>query len=186
MKKIFAVSCLLFAGILFFPANLAAQKHSKSSKKEKQVIAEPNYDDSTAEELPVPDPTGLVSDFGHIFTKGQNDTLSAIIKTFKDSTQDEIAIVAWDTIHLGPGQMAAYTKKLAEAWDIGEKNKGNGIVIAIALNLREIKIINSTGGLTDEDAYKIVHKIMLPYFMNKNYYGGTMQGLNAVRKKLTE
>ena len=186
MKKLFTRSCLLFAALLFFSSNGFAQKHSKNSKKDTHLIAEPNYDDSTAEELPVPDPTGLVSDYGHIFTKGQNDTLAAMIKTFNDSTKDEIAIVAWDTLHLAPGEMTAYTKKLAEAWDIGEKGKGNGIVIALALNLKEIKIINSTGGLTDEDAYKIVHKIMLPYFMIKNYYGGTTQGLNAVMKKLTE
>jgi len=184
MKKILLFTCLFTAAGIMLPSFAHAQKHSKKNKKETVAVAEPDYDDSTAEELPVPDPTGLVSDYGHVFTQAQNDTLSAIIKTFKDSTKDEIAIVAWDTIHLGPGEMTAYIKKLAEAWEIGDKGRGNGIVIAIALNLKEIKIINSTGGLTDEDAYKIVHKTMLPYFIAKNNFGGTLMGLKAVINRL--
>lgn len=178
MQKSFFTALLFFTAIFFFSHEASAQKHSK---KQKPVPAEVvMIPDSSAEELPIPDPTGLVSDFGNVFTKGQEDTLSGIIKKFKDSTQDEIAIVAWDTLHLAPQDWETYIKKLAESWDVGEKNKGNGIVIAFSVQLRKIHIENATGGLREKDAWDIVHKIMLPYFVAKNYYIGTLKGLKAV------
>ncbi|MEJ7611148.1 MAG: TPM domain-containing protein [Ferruginibacter sp.] len=182
MKKIIFLAFLFSTAACFLPEAVLAQKKSKKPKppvEEKIVIP-----DSTAEELPVPDPIGLVSDFGNVFTPGQEDTLSAIIKTLKDSTGDEIAIVAWDTLHLVPEEMDAYVQKLTEAWEIGEKNKTNGIIIAFSVQLRKIKIENSTGGLTEKEAWQIVHKIMLPYFAQKNFYGGTLMGLQAVIKIL--
>lgn len=183
MRKICLPALLFFAAFVFFNPSAIAQKRTKKQKpliEQKEAIP-----DSTAEELPVPDPIGLVSDFGNLFTPGQEDTLTGMIKKFKDSTQDEIAIVAWDTLHLVPEDMDAYVHKLTEAWDVGEKNKGNGIVIAFSVQLRKIRIENATGGLTDKDAWEIVHKIMLPYFAVKDYYKGTVQGLKAVIKKLT-
>ncbi len=182
MRKLFFLGVSISLAAILIPVAASAQKHSKKPKapvEEKIVVP-----DSTAEELPVPDPVGLVSDFGNVFTPGQEDTLSAIIKILKDSTKDEIAIVAWDTLHLVPQEMDAYVHKLTEAWEIGEKNKTNGIIIAFSVQLRKIKIENSTGGLSDKEAWDIVHKTMLPYFAQKNYYGGTLMGLQAVIKIL--
>ena len=182
MKRLFITTFLIFTASLIYSPDATAQKRSKKQKPVPEQITE--IPDSTAEELPIPDPTGLVSDFGNVFTAGQEDTLSLIIKTFKDSTQDEIAIVAWDTLHLVPEDWEPYVQKLSESWDVGEKNRGNGIIIAFSVQLRKIKIQNATGGLTAKDSWDIVHKIMLPYFAAKNYYAGTLKGLTAVINKL--
>ena len=182
MKRIFFTASLFFSACLLYSPEITAQKHLKKQKPVTEQKGE--IPDSTAEELSVPDPTGLVSDFGNVFTKGQKDTLSGIIKIFKDGMQDEIAIVAWDTLHLVPEDWDAYIHKLTESWDIGEKNKTNGIVIAFSVQLRKIRIENATGGLTTKDSWDIVHKIMLPYFAAKNYYTGTLKGLTAVITKL--
>lgn len=183
MRKFCLPAFLFFAAFIFFTPEAFAQKKNKKQKtftEQKEIIP-----DSSAEELPVPDPIGLVSDFGNLFTPGQEDTITAIIRNFKDSTQDEIAIAAWDTLHLIPAEMDAYVRKVTGAWDVGEKGKGNGIVIAFSVQLRKIKIENATGGLTEKEAWEIVHKVMLPYFAVKDYYGGTVKGLQAVIRKLT-
>lgn len=182
MRKFYLPALLFFTAFLFFTPAAIAQKRGKKQKpaiEQREIVP-----DSSAEELPVPDPIGLVSDFGNLFSPGREDTLSAIIRSFKDSTQDEIAIAAWDTLHLIPGDMDAYVRKVTEAWDVGEKGKGNGIVIAFSVQLRKIRIENATGGLTEKEAWDIVHKVMLPYFAVKDYYTGTLKGLQAVIKKL--
>ncbi len=183
MKKLYQTGVVfLFATILSATPSIAQKKIKKSQTpiEQKEVVP-----DSSAEELPIPDPIGLVSDFGNLFTPGQEDTLSEMIRNFKDSTQDEIAIAAWDTLHLIPSDMDAYVTRVTEAWDVGDKGRGNGIVIAFSVQLRKIRILNATGGLTDKDSREIVHKIMLPYFAAKDYYRGTLMGLQAVIKKLT-
>ena len=168
---------------------VAATTSAPESKKKSKKTAMPHMPkiiipDTTAEDMPIPEPTGLVSDFGNVLTQGQEDTLTAIIKTFHDSTKDEIMIVAWDTLHLVPEDMDAYVHKIAGNWQIGEENKINGIIIAYSVQLRKIRVESVTGGLTEKESWEVVHKIMLPYFANKNYYGGTLAGLNAVIKKL--
>ena len=182
MKKLFAVAVIIFVCNAVLPPAVLAQKHSKSKGAEKlQKIMVP---DSSAEEMPIPDPAGLVSDFGNVFTPGQRDTLSAIINTFKDSTKDEIAIIAWDTLHLIPEDFPAYIKKIGDDWQLGEENKNNGIIIAFSAQLKRIRIHNVNGGLGEKDSYDIIHKIMSPYFANKSYYAGTLAALQAVIKKL--
>ena len=163
-------SFLIFSACMMFSADASAQKKSKSKKEPKEIKEQ--VPDTSAEDMPVPDPAGLVSDFGNVLTPGQEDTLNMIIQTFKDSTKDEIAIIAWDTLHLVPEDMDAYVHKIGQAWEIGEAGKGNGVIIAISVQLRKIKIESVTGGLNEKDTWQIVHKIMLPDFMNKNYYIG--------------
>lgn len=176
-------SLLIFSACMLLGTNATAQKGSK--KKEPKEI-KPQIPDTSAEDMPVPDPTGLVSDFGNVLTQGQEDTLNLIIQNFKDSTKDEIAIIAWDTLHLVPEDMDAYVHKIGQAWEIGEAGKGNGIIIAFSVQLRKIKIESVTGGLNEKDTWQIVHKIMLPDFANKNYYLGVRRGLAAVMAKLNE
>ncbi len=209
MKKISVVLFLFFAACLFIPSKTFAQKPSKKDKMAESASGESsavavvpeskkkpkksngfqpkiNVPDTSGEDMPVPEPLGLISDFGNLFSPGQEDTLNAMIKTFKDSSQDEIAIIAWDTLHLVPEDFDGYVKKIGEEWEIGEKDKGNGVIIAFSVQLRKIKIVNITGGLNDKDAFDIVHKILLPYFMQKNYYPGTILALQAVMKKLID
>lgn len=214
MRKSRFACLIFFFAIIFFSVAASAQKHSKkdkvvadtalivsdssavaggssdskksSKKKSKSKFAEPKIviPDTSAEDMPVPEPIGLVSDFGNVYTQGQEDTLTAMIKAFHDSTKDEIVIVAWDSLHLVPEEMDFYVHKLSDDWQIGEKDRNNGIIIAISVNLRKIRIESVTGGLTEKESWEIVHKIMLPQFANKNYYGGTLLGLMAVIRKL--
>src|ERR1700754_735379 len=110
MKKIIIFAGLIFCAGVLFSNHAEAQKKSKSKKEPKEIKEQ--VPDTSAEEMPVPDPTGLVTDFGNVFTPGQRDTLNLIIQDFKDSTKDELAIIAWDTLHLVPGDMEAYIRKI--------------------------------------------------------------------------
>ena len=210
MRKITYTFILVFSVITFLPLTSSAQKRTKkekalsdtaamivdsamvaanpknSKKKNKSKFVELKIviPDTTAEDMPVPEPTGLVSDFGNVFTQGQEDTLTAMIKAFHDSTKDEIMIVAWDTLHLVPEEMDNYIHKIAKAWEIGEENRNNGILIAFSVQLRKIRVESATGGLTEKESWEVVHKIMLPLFAQKNYYAGTLQGLMSVIRKL--
>lgn len=70
--------------------------------------------------------------------------------------------------------------QIARTWDVGKKEKSNGILIAISKGHRQIRIQNGDGIvliLSDEETLEIIQNQMIPYFKKEKYFEGTQSGL---------
>jgi uncharacterized protein len=133
-----------------------------------------------------PTPIGFVNDFENILTAEQIDTLSQIIINHKKLTTNEIAIVTIDSI--APYKtLFDYTLDLFNTWEIGTKEKNNGVAVVFGTEIREIRIMVGKGmesKLTDGEAKAIIYDNILPKFKEGNYYDGVKIGLLKIIEEI--
>lgn len=135
----------------------------------------------------IPSAVGYVNDFGYYFTAAQVDTLSQIIQQHQKATTNQIAIVTFNSLAIEPQDFDAFTKALANKWGVGQKEKNNGITIAICKELRKIRIQNGDGitlKLSDAGTKAIIDNVIFPEFIKGDYYTGIKKGLLEIIKTI--
>jgi uncharacterized protein len=135
-----------------------------------------------------PEPIGYVNDFENILTQEEEIELTNIIKEHEAKTTDQISIVTLKSIEPYKS-IDDYSLNLANYWGVGQKEKNNGVLIALGKNLRKIRIQNGYGiveRLTDEETKEIIDKIMIPKFKTDDYYQGILEGTNAIIEELNK
>jgi uncharacterized protein len=99
--------------------------------------------------------------------------LEAKLRAYNDTTSTQIAIVTVST--LGPYPVEEYGIRLARKWQIGQKDKDNGILILLAKEERKVDIQTGYGVgqfVSDIDANRIIRELMVPNFKAGDYYTG--------------
>lgn len=130
-----------------------------------------------------PPPTSFVNDYENILTQAEEDTLNQMIKAHKQLTTDQIAIVTIKDYPAPYADINRYSLDLANDWGIGTKAKSNGVLIAISVNNRAVRIQTGTGTelrINDYVVKQIIDKYMMPNFKNGLYYQGIKQGTIAM------
>lgn len=134
-----------------------------------------------------PSPARLVNDMASIFTPEQKAQLEAYLVMIDDSTSNQITVVT--VPDLGGMDKAQYATELGEKWGVGDAKLDNGIVILIKPKVDrekgELFIAvgrGLEGAIPDAIANRISDQIMIPYFKQNDYFGGTAAGVDVIYK----
>ena len=76
-----------------------------------------------------------------------------------------------------------YGTRLGRHWQLGEKDKDDGIILLVAPNERKVRIetgYGAEGFLPDIMAGRIIRNTILPKFKDKDLAGGIMAGADAI------
>ena len=133
-----------------------------------------------------PIPVGLINDYDNILSDEQEAKLLDLIKKYKTETNNEIVIVTVTSL-LDYTGLVEYSLDLANHWGIGQKDKDNGVLIALYMKDRRIWINNGVGimqKLTDDETMNIINKIIVPEFKKNDFYNGFEKGIKAIIKEL--
>jgi uncharacterized protein len=135
-----------------------------------------------AKEIPkISNSPRLVNDFTGTLQAGEIQALEQKLLTYEDSTSNQIAIVIENS--LDGDDAFEYSRRIADAWAIGTKEKRNGVLIYVALQDRQIRIqvgYGLEGAIPDAIAKRIIETRMKPAFKQKAYF----EGLNAAADDL--
>lgn len=134
-----------------------------------------------------PAPLGFVSDFENVFTVQERKILDSMLTAYEKATTVEIAIVTLHHKYPGIGKFDSLVTAFHNEWGVGKKEKNNGVLLAICVPLRKMRISTGRGietVLTNEEAKKIIEEIMVPEFRNEKYFEGTRMGLVAIMNEL--
>ncbi len=111
--------------------------------------------------------------------------LEQILKTHEDSTSNQIAVLIVPSLQ---GEvMEEYTLKVAEKWQLGQKNNDNGVLLFISIGDRKARIEvgeGLEGVLPDAVCNQIIRNELAPYFRQDNYEGGVMASVTAITKAI--
>ncbi|RKD32732.1 TPM domain-containing protein [Thermohalobacter berrensis] len=80
-----------------------------------------------------------------------------------------------------------YANRLFRYWEIGSKEKNNGILFLIAPTENKMRIeigYGLEGAIPDGKAGEIRDKMIIPYFKKGNYNKGTLEGFKALVKEV--
>jgi uncharacterized protein len=134
-----------------------------------------------------PSPGNYVNDFAHLLLKEERQELDSLIRQFEISTQNQIAIVTFDTVGIPKTEFDQFTLGLANKWGIGQKDKNNGILIALCVRMRRLRIHTGKGIeniLTNEATQLIVDSVMIPEIKKGNYFVSFKKGVDQIIDKL--
>lgn len=147
-----------------------------------------SYASIHTESVEFPIPVGFINDFDNILSDEQETILLELVKNHEAETSNQIAIVTLTSIQDYSG-LEEYSLDLANHWGIGQKDKNNGVLIALYMKDRRIWIHNGDGimhKLTDDETLDIIKKLMVPAFKKNDFYTGFQKGIEEIIKELKD
>ena len=129
----------------------------------------------------VPELQGHVNDYANILDSRATQ-IDQWLTAFEDKTTVQVVIL---TIPSLPEDytIEEYSLRVAETWQLGQKDKDNGVLITVALNDHKMRIEGGyglEGVLTDAQAKLIILRKMTPKFKENDYTGGLLDAVNDI------
>ncbi|HSD62588.1 MAG TPA: TPM domain-containing protein [Ignavibacteriaceae bacterium] len=121
------------------------------------------------------------NDFTNTLTQGQLNSLNTKLKSFQDSTSNQVVYLMINTLNDYP--LEYYSMDVAEKNKIGTKEHDNGVLFLVVKNDRKMRIevgYGLEGALPDALSSSIIRNEISPYFRAGQYYEGVEAGLNAI------
>ena len=121
------------------------------------------------------------NDFTNTLTPAQLQYLDMRLKSFDDTTSNQVVMLMMHSLNGYPLDM--FANEMATKNKIGTKKHDNGILIVIVKDDKKARIevgYGLEGALPDALASSIIRNVMIPYFKQGDYFDGIDQGINAV------
>ena len=129
---------------------------------------------ATAQELqPVPALSARVIDQTGTLSEAQRGALENKLAAFERDAGPQIVVVIVSTAR--PEDIASYTQRLGDAWKIGRRDVGDGLLIVVAKDDRQVRIAPAKsleGAVPDLAARQIIERSIRPAFRAGDYAGG--------------
>lgn len=131
--------------------------------------------------LDAPYLTGRVNDYANILTLDQKNRIEQILKTHEDTTTNQIVVLIITTLE--DENLEEFTNRVFNTWNLGQKDKNNGVLLLIAIKDRKLRIevgYGLEGYLTDAICSSIIRNDITPLFRQENYAGGIEKGVLSI------
>ena len=139
-----------------------------------------------AQELqPVPALTSHVIDQTGTLDATQREELEAKLTAFEGTTGSQMVVVIVPTTQ--PEDIADYTQRLGDAWKIGRKDVGDGLLVVVAKNDRRVRIAPAKaleGAVPDLAARQIIDSAITPAFRAGDYAGGLNRAVDQLSARV--
>ncbi|KUG08046.1 TPM domain-containing protein [Solirubrum puertoriconensis] len=137
----------------------------------------------------IPNPKTLgesyVSDADSILAPATVANLNNVLRSLDQSGRAHIDVVLARSIGEAVPKTAA--TELFNRWQIGDKEKDNGLLMLLVLDQRRVEFETGYGleaELPDVVCYRIQQRYMLPYLRAEQYDAAVQQGVSAVMRQL--
>lgn len=129
--------------------------------------------------------TGRVVDEARLLSSEREAELSARLAALERDTSDQVVVVT--VADLQGYSIEDYGYRLGRAWEIGQADEDNGVLLIVAPNERKVRIEVGYGlepVLTDALSAVIIHQRILPAFRDGYYERGITEGVDAIEAQL--
>lgn len=139
-----------------------------------------------AQSLTFPELTGRVVDDAGILDFDTRQKLEKLSADLEAKTTDQLVVVTLKSLQ--GTSIEDYGYQLGRKWQIGQKDKNNGVVLIVAPNDKRVRIEVGYGlepTLTDAISSVIIQGSILPRFRAGDFAGGTLRGAQDIVQVLT-
>lgn len=134
----------------------------------------------------VPALTARVIDQTATLSPEQRQALEAKLQAFEQNRGTQIVVLLVPTT--APEEIADYTQRVGEAWKIGRRNVGDGLLVVIAKNDRTLRIAPAKtleGAVPDLAAKQVIDQVMVPRLREGDFAGGISAGLDQLMARIS-
>jgi uncharacterized protein len=129
-------------------------------------------------------PASWVSDYAGVLSASQRQSLDQQLEQLEVQTSTQIFVAIFPQLPENT-YLEEFCVKLYEKWRPGLKKEQNGVILAIFINDRILRIEVGYGledALTDLQSGRIINDDIAPFFKQGDYYSGIVNGLNSIIK----
>lgn len=122
-----------------------------------------------------------VTDLSHTLSETQRAGIESRLAAFEASHGTQIAVVLLPTVK--PEDIVDYTQRLGDAWKLGRRDVGDGVLFVVAVNDRVVRIATSKtleGALPDLALRRIIDQAVVPAFQRGDFAGGVSAGVEQI------
>jgi uncharacterized protein len=134
-------------------------------------------------ETKIPKLEQRVSDFTNTLSFQEWQQLDHLLKSFEDSTSTQVVVLMINSLE--GESVEEYANKTFSVNKIGQAKKDNGVLLVIAKQDHAMRIevgYGLEGVLTDAVTSQIIRQEITPYFKVDNYFGGIINGVDAIMR----
>lgn len=135
--------------------------------------------------VPVPPLTARVMDQTGTLAPGDVAALEQQLKAFEQQRGTQIVVLVLPST--APEDIADFTQRLGDAWKIGRREVGDGVLLVVALNDRRLRIAPAKsleGAVPDLAAQRIIDQVITPAFRRGDVAGGLREGLTHLQARI--
>lgn len=135
--------------------------------------------------LDIPIHTGPVVDLAGAFTRSENTQISSSLLQFKNKYGPQIQVVTIPDLQ--DETIESFSIKIVEKWQLGSKDKDDGVLLLIATRDRKVRIEvgqGLEGDLPDVVAGRIIRVGIIPFFKKGQISTGVLAGLDMIAESI--
>ncbi|MDP2007099.1 MAG: TPM domain-containing protein [Rubrivivax sp.] len=135
--------------------------------------------------LPVPPLSGRVIDQTATLQPAQTAALDAKLAAFEAQAGPQIVLLMVPAT--APEDIAAYAQRVADAWKIGRREVGDGVLVVVAKDERAVRIEVAKaleGAIPDLAARQVIDRAFVPAFRVGDYAGGLNAGVDQLMARI--
>ncbi|MBV6488834.1 MAG: TPM domain-containing protein [Pseudorhodoplanes sp.] len=139
-----------------------------------------------AQGLSFPPLSGRVVDEAGLLDAAARESLTLTLADLEAKSTDQLVVVTLRSLR--GTSIEDYGYQLGRAWQIGQKDKNNGVLLIVAPNERKVRIevgYGLEGTLTDAITKFIIENSILPRFKAGDFPGGIRRGVEDIVQVLT-
>jgi uncharacterized protein len=136
--------------------------------------------------LPVPALSARVMDTTGTLNAEQIASLETKIAGFEQRKGSQLVILMVPSTQ--PEDISSYANRIANAWKIGRSTVGDGVLLLVAKNDRQLRIeVAKTleGAIPDLAAKRIIDQAITPAFRQNDYAGGLNAGVDQIIARIS-
>ncbi len=130
-------------------------------------------------------PAAPVTDLANVLSPDAEQALRDKLIAFERERGSQIAVITVPSTQ--PEPISDFTNRVGDAWKIGRRDVGDGVLIAVAPQDRKVWISVARaleGAIPDVTATRITRELMGPAFARGDFAGGINAGVDAVMKRI--
>lgn len=134
---------------------------------------------------PIPPLSARVIDQTATLTDAQRRALEDKLAAFERERGSQVVLLLVRTT--APEDIADYTQRLGDAWKIGRKTVGDGVLLVVAKDDRTLRIATAKaveGAIPDLIAHRIIEGVITPRFKQGEFYAGLDAGVEQILARL--
>jgi uncharacterized protein len=141
---------------------------------------------SHAAEVIPPKPAAYFNDYAGVVSKEAALRFNEQLAQFERETSNQVVVAVFPKMQ-SDDDVAAYTRRIAEKWDIGQKGTQNGTGLFVFIQDRKMFIQTAhgvEGALPDITCFDITEYRIKPHFRTGDYEGGLVDGIDSIFKAI--
>lgn len=134
---------------------------------------------------PIPPLSARVIDQTATLTEPQRRALEDKLAAFERERGSQVVVLLVRTT--APEDIADYTQRLGDAWKIGRKTVGDGVLLVVAKDDRTLRIATAKaveGAIPDLIAHRIIEGVITPRFKQGDFAAGIDAGVEQILARL--